>query len=159
MPIEHSTPNVPRNFSGDNSAMYIGIMVVVKPDARPTTNRAIISIMTEFAIRQKKNKMALTTNRDALANNDRFLKIRNRVFLSMNDLNEFTFQNDQLPNLHLKIQQLHQSEIQTLWLTIKYLSYLRTNVHRMSREMILCTSLECATELLILHLCIIKGKS
>lgn len=75
IPIEHKTPKVPRKCRGDISAIYIGSVLVVKPQAKPTTNRAIISIITEFAIRQKKNKTALSVYRKALANNDCFLKI------------------------------------------------------------------------------------
>lgn len=74
-PIEHNTPKVPRNCNGDNSAIYIGKVLVVKPDARPTMNRAIMSIITELAIRQKKNRIALTTNNKAHVSSDRFLKI------------------------------------------------------------------------------------
>lgn len=79
IPIPGNTANVPRSCNGDNSAMYIGKILVVKPDAIPTINRAIISITTEFAIRQKKNKIALTTNKTEHANNDRFLQAHSFV--------------------------------------------------------------------------------
>lgn len=73
--MEHNTPKVPRNCNGDNSAIYIGKVLVVRPDARPTINRAKMSIITELAIRQKKNRNALTTNSKAHVSIDRFLKI------------------------------------------------------------------------------------
>lgn len=75
-PIEHSTPSEPRNRSGANSDKYIGTVLVVRPDARPTTKRPMISISTEAAMRQKKKNSAPTMNNSPHVNRDPFLSTK-----------------------------------------------------------------------------------
>ena len=73
-PIEHNTPNVPRSVNGASSVKYIGIVLVVNPDANPTNNLPIISISTEFAARQVIKNSAPMRNKTPHDNTDLFLK-------------------------------------------------------------------------------------
>lgn len=77
-PIEQRTPSVPRNRSGASSDKYIGTVLVVSPEAKPTRRRPIRSISTEAAMRQKKKKTAPLANRPPQVNNDPFLEIWNK---------------------------------------------------------------------------------
>uniref|UniRef100_A0A336ME12 CSON015283 protein n=1 Tax=Culicoides sonorensis TaxID=179676 RepID=A0A336ME12_CULSO len=51
-PIEHNTPNVPRSSNGAISDKYIGIVLVVSPEANPTASLPITNNSTNENVRQ-----------------------------------------------------------------------------------------------------------
>lgn len=67
-------PDGPRNFRGEISAKYIGAVLVVMPDAKPTINRPMMRISTSLIERHNKNSASPIMNNNPLTKSVRFLK-------------------------------------------------------------------------------------